>query len=671
MKKNFTLSNCLSLFIMILTANCFAQTSVWTGNTNTNWNTPENWSPQVIPTLTTEVVIPVTTSGNYPVIDGNDGTANCNNLTVQQATSVIVTSDNGTLRIGGEIYNEGIIDATDGTIVMRGGLTQEIPENVFYSNTIKNLTVYNTVGVNLNGELGITGILQIVTGIFNTNDLLILKSNELTTAVVDEIEQGNITGNVTVERYIPARRAFRLLSPSTTGGTVNSNWQEGQADIAGYGTDITGTGAESNGFDPSGTNNPSLFMHDNENAVWQPVTNTLEEELIAGTPYRIMVRGDRTVDQGSNSAVPTNTILRTHGTLLTGSVLKNDLSQNPGGFSFVGNPYQAPVDMESVLSSAVNVNENFYYIWDPTVNTRGAYVTVNVQSNSNNFEGSEANKYLQPNQAFFVQTRFAGPASLLFKEEDKFITSAENANLYRTVNPLADASLQLTMYTAQSMLENGTAADGFVVRFGNSYSNDVDSNDAVKPQNQDENIGILNGESILSFESRNTPTANDVINISNTAYRATEYVYTVKVNGLDGVTAYLIDKFENTTTELANNETTSYSFSVNPADESSIANNRFDIVFEETALNTGSFAKQSFTLYPNPVTNNQFNIEVDNPEMTDVSIFNQLGQQISCSTNQASGNTIAVTANTNLAPGVYMVQVRSQGNSSTKKIIVK
>lgn len=33
------------------------------------------------------------------------------------------------------------------------------------------------------------------------------------------------------------------------------------------------------------------------------------------------------------------------------------------------------------------------------------------------------------------------------------------------------------------------AADGFMINFDANYSNDLDQNDAVKPVNQDENIG--------------------------------------------------------------------------------------------------------------------------------------------------------------------------------------
>lgn len=655
----------------MVSINCLAQTNVWTGNVNNQWNTPGNWSPQVIPTLTTDVVIPVTNSGIYPVIDGNDGTANCNNLTVQEGTSVTVISDNGTIRVAGDIYNTGTLDITDGTIVMIGNSPQEIPENIFYNNMVRNLTIYNTIGVTLKGELGVTGIVNIMSGLFTTNDMLTFKSNENTTAVLEEIGQGNITGNVTVERFIPAKRAFRMLSSSTTGGSIHANWQESGADIMGYGTDITGAGGEENGFDPSGSNNPSLFIHDNTNALWQPVTTTIEGEITAGTPYRILVRGDRSVDQGSNSAVPTNTILRTHGTLTTGSVLSSNLSQAPGGFSFVGNPYQAPVDMKSVLADGINVNPNFYYIWDPTVNTRGAYVTVDVESNSNNFDGSVANKYLQPNQAFFVQTQFAGPASILFTEEHKFITTNNNADLYRTVNTVTDANIKVSLLTAEAFAQNGSAADGFIIRFNDNYSNDIDSKDAVKPVNQDENAAVLNNGTKLSIESRSMPVPNDVIAISNTTYRTTDYTYTVRVNSLDGVTAYLVDKFENTTTELVNNQATNYSFTVSPDSEGSIADNRFDIIFEENALNTGGFTKKSFIVYPNPVTNNQFNIVIESPETASVAIFNQLGQQISCSSTIVSGSTVSVTPDTNLAPGMYIVTVKNQNTSTTKKIIVK
>lgn len=645
-------------------------TNVWTGAQSTFWNTAANWSCNIVPDLTRDVEIPVVVSNNYPIITGSDGNADCKNITVANGASVTVnTNGNGNLRIAGTIVNNGTITATDGTIVMIGTASQTIPANTFATNTVRNLTIYNNTSVTLQGNLNLTGILNLEAGLFTTGNSLTLKSNARTTAIIDEVT-GSISGMMTIERYIPARRAYRFMSSPTTGGTIQSNWQEGKPaiDPVGLGTDITGIGAQANGFDPSGSNNPSLFTHNNNDGSWVDATSTLSP-LVAGVPYRLMVRGDRTVNQFLNASPPSNTTLRTTGNIVTGNVTVSELSQTAGSFSFVGNPYQALVDMQAVLSGATNLNSEFYYVWDPTQNTRGSYVTVNVNSNTNNFLGSTANKYLQPNHAFFVQTQANGNASLTFREANKFVTSNTTPILYRnSENPTA--TLRLTMYAGNSITENSVAADGFFINFDPNFSNNLDEKDAIKPINQDENIGTRNSGKTLSFESRNFPTSEDIIPIANTTYRNTNYIYKVAINGLDGIETYLHDKFRNTRTLLQNNTETLYNFSI-ASGSANASEDRFEIVFQRGSLGNDDFGAANFNIYPNPVLDNNFTVEIPTEAKTAITVFNQIGQEIKCNVSELSGTTYKVAPQTQLTSGIYIVKINSNGKSATRKLIVK
>lgn len=644
-------------------------TNVWTGAESTFWNTPANWSCNIVPNLTRDVEIPVVASNNYPIITGSDGNADCKNITVASGASVTVnTNGNGNLRIAGTITNNGTITATDGTIVMIGTASQTIPANTFATNTVRNLTIYNSTGVTLQGNLNLTGILNLEAGLFTTGNALTLRSNVSTTAVISEVK-GSISGTMTVERYIPARRAFRFMSSPTTGGTIQSNWQEGapSTDPIGLGTDITGTGAQANGFDPSGSNNPSLFTHENSTSTWTAATSTLSP-LVAGVPYRLMVRGDRNINQFLNASNPTNTTLRTTGTIVTGNVTVSNLSQTAGGFNLVGNPYQAPVDMQAVLSGATNLNNQFYYVWDPTRNTRGSYVTVNLNDNTNNVQGSVANQYLQPNHAFFVQTQSSGSASLTFREANKFVNSNATPVLYRN-SENQTASIRFTMYAGNSANDNAVA-DGFVVNFNANFNNAIDLNDAEKPVNLDENIGTKNTGKTLSFESRNIPTASDIIPIATTAYRNANYTYKVAVNGLDGITPFLLDKFTNTRTPLENGTETIYNFSV-AIGNASDAENRFDIVFERGSLGNDDFASANFNIYPNPVLDNTFTVSVPLEGKATVALYNQIGQEINCNVSELSETTFKVEPQTQLPSGVYVVKISSNGKTATRKLTVK
>jgi hypothetical protein len=555
-----------------------------------------------------------------------------------------------------------------------GTSAQNIPAGAFVGNSIKNLIIDNASGVTLQGATNLTGILSVQAGTFNTGNMLTLKSNAAGSAVIAPVI-GTVAGEMTIERYIPARRAFRFLSSPVDGGTIRSNWQENGAEVAGLGTDITGPGGAANGFDPSGSNNPSMFSYWNQNpgttTSWLPVTSTTIP-LVAGTPYRILVRGDRTINLSDNETPATNTTLRSTGTIRTGNVVVSDLSGGEDRFSLVGNPYQAPVDMQAVLNASTLIKKTFYTIWDPTVSTRGAYVTVVFASpDLNNFEGSDANRFLQPGQAAFVQGSDNGVASLTFMESHKNVTSEQTA-VFRTASLNPTATIRGTLYQSSALAANGPAADGFLISFSDEYSNEVNDLDAVKAGNQDENAGLMNSDKILSFETRALPVVGEVLPLSNTQYRTANYTYRMTVSGLSNVSAFLLDKYTNTTHELTNDQATEVEFTVDAADAASVAANRFDIVFEEAALgsNESAFAN-AVRLYPNPTATGAFSIQLPSAEAVKVTVTSILGQQVLSSEFTPSSNLVNITADQSLQAGVYLVQVSSQSGTTVKKLIVK
>jgi hypothetical protein len=655
-------------------------TNNWTGAVNTAWNTPGNWECGVVPTLLLNANIPVVVSGNYPVIDGADGIASCKDITVADGASVTISGDGeGTLQIAGTITNAGVMDATDGTVAMLGTSAQVIPADTFETNTLRNLTINNAFGITLGGATDLTGILTLTSGQLNTGNALTLKSNAATTAMIAPV-LGSVTGTMTIERYIPSRRAFRFISSPVNGGSINANWQEGSANSAGWGTDITGAGAPLNGFDESGSNNPSMFTYDNVARTWNAVTNTLTTNLAAGTPYRLMVRGDRTIDQFQNESEPTNTTLRSTGTIVTGNVVVNSFSEDAGDLNFVGNPYQAPIDMGQVLNAASNINPTFYTVWDPTLGGapvvgvaggRGAYVTVDLLEGDNSNPESVANQFLQPNQACFVQTLSGGPASLTFREEYKDLLTNDTPLLYRNANNTS-AKIKLQLYDSNSFNLGETSADGLTIRFSDEYSDEVDTMDALKMTNQDENVAVLNSNKRLSIERRSMPEVSDVIQLFNSQYRKTDYTYSIQVEALDNVTAYLVDNYTEEVTELDNNDETTYSFTVNSNDAASIDTGRFMIVFGENALGGDDFVLNGFSMYPNPSAGGEFFIKLPSgTEGTEVAVYNTIGQKVASTVAMQSGNTLVVKPAVAMSTGIYMVQVTNAGRTITKKLIIK
>jgi len=594
-------------------------------------------------------------------IDDIQLTANPNDL---------VFSENGSLVF--PLYHlNGTLQAGDDLLALNGSIDFN-----FGNVALGNITI------NPGAEVDFTNNLTLSGDVVN-NGSLIFKSTTTNTAQLDVVPANSkLLGNVTIQRYIPARRAFRFLSSSvTTSGSIHANWQEGAINAAdnpnpGFGTHITGSTTGANGFDATPSGNPSMFTLNNTAQAWQAIANTDVNTLTAGTPYRILVRGDRSINVNSNSSAPTNTTLQATGTLFTGTKTDTNFSTVAGEFNFFGNPYPAAVDMNAVVGASTNINPNFYYVWDPTLGGvpnpgtpggRGAYVTVALPAGTN-ASSSAANQYLQPGQAAFVTTLANGAASITFQETQKAVNQPLTAVF------ITDAQLDIRLYEATAFATGNTASDGLRLQFAETGDNAITALDAAKFFNQDENLAIQNDGKKLSIESRALPQVGEVLPLFTNQYRHTEYVLEMHLEELQGVTAYLRDVFTGENTELTNNDTTLYSFTIDQNDANSIAPDRFEVVFEEVVLGTNDQGfGAGFVLYPNPSAI-QFAIGTKNlngQEVT-VQISNVLGQEVFQKTYEVGGNGQVSIAPPALSKGIYVVTLTNEeGARFTTKWIKK
>ncbi len=532
-------------------------------------------------------------------------------------------------------------------------------------------------GAVLNVEESIT-----VNGNIISNGNLTFVSNATTTGQLDTFD-GIITGEVEVQRYIPARRAFRFLSSAvSTTGSINANWQEGQNNTGiifpddnqnsnpGFGTHITGSQTGANGFDATPSGNPSLFTLNNVAQAWEAVTNTDVNTITAGTPYRLMVRGDRGINVTDNGATPTNTTLRTTGALHTGPLTLNDLSVVANDFNFFGNPYPAAVDINEVITASTNINSNFYYIWDPTLsgaNGRGAYVTIDLSDgDGTNTVGSAGNKFLQPGQAAFVLTLANGATSLQFEETQKNVVAPQT-----TVFDIS-SQMDVRLYRAAAYAAGETPSDGLRLKFGESNTNAITSMDAPKFYNQDENLASSNDERLWSIESRALPEEGESIPLFTNAYRTTDYVFEAILTEVNDITALLRDHYTGTDTLLENNENTLYAFTIDPDDAASSATDRFEIVFEEL-LSTGDISfGNGFVLFPNPAQSEiTLATKGINSEEVQLSITNLLGQTVYTQTQTVKANGQLTLDVSSLSQGVYVLKLTHNKGQFTTKFIKK
>lgn len=592
-----------------------------------------------------------------------------------------------TTSVSGNFILSGTAVATlPNTINFNGNTSQEI-EGLVYQNinfSGNGAKVFNnnaSIGPDNNISFGAgTGSVDF-DGVANSF-VFTLNSSASSTARVGNVGGFTLQGNVISERYLRSKRAFRFLTSSVnTITSINDNWQEGQSnpDIstnlntnAGFGMHISGSGGAANGFDTSGSNSPSMFAYNNFSQTWGAVSNTNVNTLTAGNPYRVLVRGDRSIDLQNNSAPSTVTTLRASGSLAFGDqVVASAIDPGFVGspYVFVGNPYHAPVNMQSVLSLASDINSNFMYVWDAQLGTRGGYTTVNVVNNTSS-AGGNANRYLQIGQAVFLEASGLNP-SLTFTENAKF--DVTNESILRVTSDVASSSLlKIKLHEANNFALGVNAADGLIVDFGSDYSNSVDAFDAKKLSNLDEEFSSKVNDTLLSYQSRNFPSAGEFIQLNNLKYRNQNYVMEIDFDSIPNMNAFLLDQFTNEQTPLNNNEITLYNFTVDATNNLSKANDRFRIVFEPANVlsNPTNDMESQISLYPNP-NNGQFLIKTPHFENAAVKIFNTIGQEVYSISSIEGQNSIQVDASKILTAGSYFVHISLDQTKIVKQIIVK
>jgi hypothetical protein len=570
-------------------------TNSWIAKVDNNWNTGANWCSGTAPTSSTNAIIP---SGlplsKYPMLSAD---AQVKNLDIQSGAEVLLNGNS--LTINGTLTGTNKFVGSDKSgLVLNGTSSSTLNfDNVddSSSNALSDLTINTTGTVTLGSRLYITGTLASNAGTLNTGDHLTIRSTSIAATARVAPVSGNITGDVTVERFILARRASRFISSAVTTEfsskkTIKDNWMEGAVNGSinppfnnphpGYGTNITGRNPEANGFDPTKTTNPSIYTYTTK---WDTVRNSFGT-LSAGDAYRLTVRGDRSTDMRTNNPTVTNTILRTTGTLFTKDYSPT-LNTGTNAYTFIGNPYASPVDFEKMIAydksadkvtGTANDIKPEYTAFDPQLSTRGAYVTYNAvtQTTSNlTGEASKVDKNIQSGQAVFVQTSGSSPL-IRFKESYK---TTGNTRVFRNPSALTKLFVQLLL-NKEGGLENN--ADGVVAFFDNDFSTVIGNEDSYKFTNEDENLAINHQGISLSMEGRPSVTADDTVALKMWQFRRQSYYLRLTGSNFSPeVTAFVKDNYLHTESPVDLSSVTLLPFNIN-TDSASFATNRFSIVFK-------------------------------------------------------------------------------------------
>jgi hypothetical protein len=554
------------------------------------------------------------------------------------------------------------------------------------TNVLKNLTLSSgtaTLGNALNITAGSSsGNVLVGTGAtLTTGDFLTLKSDANGTANVGN-SAGTISGKVTVERYIPAKRAWRALTAPVVGSTNNSvfyNWQNNGTSGIGTatGVEIWSNGSGLSGVTSGGTGS-SLLTYNSSTNNWTGVTNTNTTSLFSGAinnPFMVFVTGpyaSTSITSGSS-----DTTLKSTGSLISGT---QTYASNSGEYTFIGNPYASPLDLSLLLNDSENSGFNGYlWIWDAKAagnNSLGGYNLFDTAANSSNggytnttnTTGSAIDNTtkIQSGQAFFVKS--ASTANFKIKEAHK---SNLNSNaVFRT--GITSETLRVGLFKQEN--NQWIGRDGAMeVIFSEAEINQMPN----KMANSTENIAFTKNGQLFASEHHLPLIASDVLNVKvwNTTAGAN---YKLKINTeaftSTHLSATLEDLFTNSRTPL-NLEGAAVEYPFTVTTDALSSGDRFRIVFQNTVLGTTIPTANGFQIVPNPVTGDslQVNLGILATGTYSYSICNAIGQEVEKGTlNNATQNTNYEVKMSTAATGIYVMKIKGSDNSVfTAKIIKK
>ena len=597
--------------------------------------------------------------------------------------NLTITRSSGTFSIGNAVTIAGTLDAGSSSITGAGGITLPAAATLITSNasgvngaiatsgsnslstaanytftgstaqttgtnlpaTVNNFTISNTAGVTLPQSLTVSDAMSISgTGTsltINPNAILTiagtadfggksvtLKSDATGTAAIGQVT-GSLTGatNVTVERYIPAKRAWRALTAPLKGSNTSlyASWQNG-----GTAVDPFNTGVELWG--PSGTGlatGPGYNIRQYTTSGWADVTNSQSTNLFtsaANNAYMVFVTGgygSNNIGNGQSAA----TTLKATGQLITGTV---NYSLSSTNHTLIGNPFASPISPAAILSNTANTNTAllfpYLWVWNPAYNTNGAYELYDKVAGTYSGGNLSAGTAIQSGQAFFVRTETAS-SSLTLTESMK---SSSISNTFRNSNSVSPSIVRAS-FLKQTALD-WMPLDGCIAAFYEGANPAADDADGKKMINTGENIGFVRNAVNLSSEHYPLVTNQDILNLK--IWNTQQARYKLKLNTEEftmvGVEAYLQDLYTGTTQPLnLDGSVQEYEFDVDPTVSAS-SGNRFRIVFTNIGLAVTDPEQGQLSIYPNPATGGKVTVSLPtgNFEGCSYQLINVLGQVV-------------------------------------------
>ena len=505
------------------------------------------------------------------------------------------------------------------------------------NNTLKALITNGNLS--LFNALNIKDYIQIDGGTLTTGGNLTLTANNSLSARVASLSSGVISGNVTVETYIPGGSAgWSLLgSGGLTGVTIN-DWDDDfdltclDCTASSYTAVMGSFFASIQSYNEPGS---ALFTSINQADVITP-----------GKGFWVYV--------GINTLTANPFTISNTYTLNQGDITY-PITNSGNGYNLIANPYASPIDFDLFRAQNSSLISATMYGYNRTVN--GSYAVGGAGTNG-------VNKIIPAGQAFYVLASSAGTAT--FTETMK-TTSNTNANPVLRSSSLAH-NLKLKIKASDNN------SDETIIASSSNASLDYDIDyDCKKINLAPSYFGVSNNKltSISTKIGNNVFSINDIGVITNTitipllAKALMPGQYTISAEDASNFESCVIikDKLLNVYNDLIINP---YVFNLNDTNSS----NRFELIL--CPFNKSVSVKElneSNNILISQDENGAFvKTFFEQNTKTVISVYNILGQKIAKDIilNEASAITRLDINNHNQ---IIFVKVVANNQSLTKKIV--
>ncbi len=607
-----------------------------------------------------------------------------NNLSI---TAVGAKTISANITVSGALsFTAGTLAIGSNTLILNGSVSGMSGTNCFTANGSSNITIggtgsmggslffdqttpgttnrlsnftYNRASqtITLGNAVQVTTTVTPTAGTLATGGFLTLISDATATACITAGTGSYISGNVTVQRFIPSvARRFRFMSSPSSSSTID-DWR-GEFFV-------TGTGGASNGFDAT-TSNPSTVFSYNEatsgssSLGWTGATN-VTNTLDVGRGYRVFIRGDRSNTNRLNDTEPTQNAVTANvvGAVNRGDIVMPITFTNTGsggndGWNLLGNPYPCHYNWNTFFDDGTNLTnvDPTIFIYDPNTNN---YKSFNASSNVGDISGG----IIPSGSAFFVHANAASPA-ITFRESFKS-TTAPTA-LFKTSD---FGGLRLELF------RDSINSDAAFVKYIDNATEEFDLYD-IEKLGGSVNISTLTDAGVsLTANCKPFNGIGDTIalNVATTANGA----YVFKFSGADQLvvdkSVLLFDKFTNVYVNLKN--TSEYLFTVDVNNKATLGSGRFELLIGTDIIATGlteASALSSVRIYPTLVENTLHVQQKAGADFSLIEVFDISGRTVFTQSNLNWNNGELELPLSVLQSGQYFLQLSNPQNGNREVV---